>query len=334
MKTRFALNFGTSRTRIWTQESGVVVDEPTVVAISTNNQEIISIGEDANLMLGRTPENLLSVKPVIGGAIADLEVSRGYLTLLFSRVLPRFHLRKPEAMIAIGSGYTQVERRALLDVVGQAGVSRAYLVDEPLTAAIGSGIPVSAPAGYLVVTIGAGKSEAAVISLGSVVVSGSVRVGGNAIDEAIQSYIRTKHSMLVGPQTAESLKKSLGHVLSPKETKSHSIHGRDVVFGLPKAVDLSDLELAEIMIPVLRSIANMIRSVLEQTPPELASDIIDKGIVLTGGGSLLSGIDKFFTEELGVPCSVTEDPELSVVRGAGIVLENLELWKRSVFTKV
>jgi rod shape-determining protein MreB len=310
-----------------------VVNEPTVVAISSEDNKVVAVGEEAKKMLGRTPEALIASRPMRDGVIADYQVTEAMLRYFIGKVVGRFQFFKPDVMVCVPAGCTQVERRAALDATLSAGASHAYLIDEPLAAAIGAQIPVSAPSGHMIVDIGGGSTEAAVISLGGVVVHKSARVAGNKIDEAIQSYLKKKHNLIIGDQTAEDIKLKIGSAIPTAKTEKLEISGRDLVFGLPRTVILTSDEVTEAIKPVLMQIIGAVKGVLEDTPPELAADIIDKGIIMSGGTSILRGFDKLMTEETGVPAHTADDPLLCVVRGTGLVLENIELWKRSVTTK-
>lgn len=332
-KKRIAIDLGTANTLVWVAGIGLVANEPTVVAISSSDNKVVAVGEDAKNMLGRTPESLIASRPMKDGVIADYQVTRAMLRYFISKVTGRVTLIKPDVMICVPAGCTQVERRAALDATLEAGAAHAYLIDEPLAAAIGANIPVSAPSGHMILDIGGGAAEAAVISLGGVVIHKSVRVAGNKLDEAIQSYLKKKHNLIIGDQTAENIKIAIGSAtLLPKEEKIE-ISGRDLVFGLPRSLIISSTEITEALSHPLSQIIGAVKAVLEDTPPELAADIIDKGIVMSGGTSTLRNLDKLLTEETGVPSHVAEDALYCVVKGTGLVLENIELWKRSVTTK-
>lgn len=330
---RIAIDLGTANTLVWVAGEGLVVNEPTVVAISSDNNKVVAVGEDAKKMLGRTPEALIASRPMRDGVIADYQVTEAMLRYFIGKVVGRFQFLRPDVMVCVPAGCTQVERRAALDATLSAGVSHAYLIDEPLAAAIGAQIPVSAPSGHMIVDIGGGSTEAAVISLGGVVTHKSARVAGNKIDEAIQGCLKKKHNLIIGDQTAEDIKLKIGSAVATAKVEKLEISGRDLVFGLPRTVILTSTEVTEAIKPVLMQIIGAVKSVLEDTPPELAADIIDKGIVMSGGTSLLRGFDKLMTEETGVPSHVADEPLLCVVRGTGLVLENIELWKRSVTIK-
>ena len=339
-RKKIAIDLGTANTLVWIAGEGLVANEPTVVAISSEDNKVVAVGEDAKKMLGRTPEALTASRPMREGVIADYEVTEAMLKYFINKALNpegksfgSGRLFKPDVMVCVPAGCTQVERRAALDATLAAGAAHAYLIDEPLAAAIGAGIPVSAPSGNMIVDIGGGAAEAAVISLGGVVVHKSVRVAGTKIDEAIQSFLKKKHNLIVGDQTAENVKIKIGSAIKLAKSEKMEISGRDQVFGLPRSIMVTSDEITEAIKPTLLQIIGAVKGVLEDTPPELAADIIDKGIVMSGGTSLLRNFDKLMTEETGVPAHVAEEAILCVVRGTGLVLENIELWKRSVTTK-
>lgn len=365
-KKNIAIDLGTANTLVWLVGEGLIANEPTVVAISADDSTVVAVGKEAKKMLGRTPEALVASKPMREGVIADYQVTKAMLryfiqkaysshpiperpekmksrkdkkeqtsrlSVFRSNPFSRVQIFKPDVMICVPAGCTQVERRAALDATLAAGASRAYLIDEPLAAAIGAGIPVSAPSGHMILDVGGGSAEAAVISLGGVVVHKSVRVAGNRLDEAIQGYLKKKHNLIVGDQTAERIKIEIGSATPLERPESMEVSGRDLIFGLPRSVVVTSTEITEAMKPVLIQIIGAVKGVLEDTPPELASDIIDKGIVMSGGTSMVRNFDKLITDETGVPAHVAEDALYSVVRGTGIVMENIELWKRSVSTK-
>ena len=318
---------------VWVAGVGIVANEPTVVAIQADTSKVVAVGEDAKKMLGRTPEALTASRPMRDGVIADYQVTEAMLKYFIGKVLGRFQLFKPNVMVCVPAGCTQVERRAALDATLAAGAGHAYLIDEPLAAAIGAGIPVSAPSGHMIVDMGGGSTEAAVISLGGVVVHKSVRVAGNKIDEAIAGYLKKKHNLIIGDQTSEEIKLKIGSAIALVKEEKLEISGRDLVFGLPRSVVVTSSEVTAAIRPILLQIIGAVKLVLEDTPPELASDIIDKGIVMSGGTAMLRNLDKLMTEETGVPAHVADEPLLCVVRGTGLVLENIELWRRSISTR-
>lgn len=333
LRKRIAIDLGTANTVVWVIGQGIITNEPTVVAISAEDNKVIAVGEEAKKMLGRTPESLVASRPMREGVIADYQVTKAMLKYFIDKVVGRVQLLRPDIMVCVPAGCTQVERRAALDATLSAGAGHAYLIDEPLAAAIGAGIPVSAPSGHMIVDVGGGSSEAAVISLGGVVIHKSIRVAGNKIDDAIASYLKKEHNLIIGDQTAEEVKIRIGSATKlPKEEKLE-ISGRDQVFGLPRSIVVSSSEITEAIEAVLAQIIGVVKAVLEDTPPELASDIIDKGIVMSGGSSLLRNFDKLMTEETGVPSHIAEEAIYCVVKGTAKVLENIELWKRNVTTK-
>ncbi len=333
LRKRIAIDLGTANTLVWVAEHGIIANEPTVVAISADDNKVVAVGEDAKRMLGRTPETLVASRPMRDGVIADYRVTEAMLRYFIGKVVGRFQFFKPDVMLCVPAGCTQVERRAALDATLSAGAAHAYLIDEPLAAAIGAGIPVSAPAGHMILDIGGGSAEAAVISLGGVVVHKSVRVAGNKIDEAIQEYLKKKHNLVIGDQTSELIKIKVGSATQLIKEEKVEISGRDLVFGLPRSLVVTSTDITEAIKHPLMQIVGAVKAVLEDTPPELAADIIDKGIVMSGGTSLLRNFDKLLTEETGVPVHVAEDALLCVVRGTGVVMENIELWKRSILTR-
>lgn len=340
-RKRIAIDLGTANTLVWVAGEGIIANEPTVVAVSADDNQVVAVGKDAKKMLGRTPETLIANRPMREGVIADFQVTEAMLSYFINKVVGRFQWIKPDVMICVPAGCTQVERRAALDATLMAGAAHAYLIDEPLAAAIGAGIPVSAPSGHMILDIGGGAAEAAVISLGGVVVHKTVRIAGNKIDEAIQEYLKKKHNLIIGDQTAEELKIKIGSAISDnskskknkKRLTKMEISGRDLVFGLPRSIIVTESEVTEAIQQPLNSIIGAVKGVLEDTPPELAADIIDKGIVMSGGTSLLTNFDKLLTKETGVPAHVADDALFCVVRGTGVVMENIELWKRSIITR-
>lgn len=333
MPKQIAIDLGTANTVVWLAGRGIVLNEPTVVAVSAEDNRVLAVGNEAKVMLGRTPGNISALRPLREGVIADYEVTEAMLRYFLQKVCGRMWFWRPEVMICTPAGGTQVEKRAVLDATLSAGARRAYLIDEPLAAAIGAKIPIAQASGNMVLDMGGGASEAAVISLGGVVVHKSVRVAGNRIDEAIASYLRKKHNILVGEQTAEEIKIKIGSALPLPKEEILEVKGRDSLLGLPKVVNVTSTEVTEAIRPALNLIINMVKGVLEETAPELASDIIDKGIIMTGGTAQLRNFDKLLTQELGVSCHVAEDPLFCVVKGTGIAMENIDLYKRSVTRK-
>lgn len=330
---RIGIDLGTANSLVYVAGVGVLLNEPTVVAVSNDDNRVVAVGNEAKAMLGRTPGNITASRPLRDGVIADYIVTEAMLRYFIDKVCGTSRFFKPEVMICIPSGATSVERRAVLDATLSAGAKVAYLIDEPLAAAVGARIPIAQPSGNMIIDMGGGSCEAAIISLGGVVVHNSVRVGGTKLDEAIASYIRRKYNLIIGERMAEEIKIQIGSALPVTEELYMEVKGRDSLAGLPKSIQLASTEVTEALQQPLQLIINGIKQVLEETPPELASDIIDKGIVLSGGTSQLRNLDQLFTNVTGVPCHVTEKPLLCVVTGTGIALENLDLYKRSIARK-
>lgn len=332
LKKRIAIDLGTSNTLVYVPKKGIVANEPSVVAVSVDDNRIVAIGNEAREMLGRTPDIITASKPLRDGVIADYRITQAMLRHFIDKVSGNFRLGRPELMISVPADVTSTERRAVIDAASAAGAKRTYIIREPVAAAIGAGVPIAAPAGNLVVDIGGGTTEVAIISLGGIVAQNSVRVGGDRLDAAIAEYIRKKYSLVVGDQTAEDIKKEIGSALPLDKPMTMQIRGRDMLAGLPKTITLNSSEVTEALGDALDEIIMAVRAVLEQTPPELSSDIIDRGMVMTGGGSLLRNIDKLMTKVTGVPSYVAEEPLLCVIKGTGIALENLDDYMRSVIS--
>jgi len=332
---RVGIDLGTANTLVYLAGVGIVLNEPTVVAVTAEEDRVVAVGKEAKEMLGRTPGNIVAQRPLRDGVIANYTITEAMLSYFIDKACGRSRFFKPEVMVCIPSGVTQVERRAVLDATMAAGAKVAYLIEEPLAAAIGAKIPIAQAAGHMIVNIGGGSTEAAVISLGGVVVHSSARVAGNKIDEAITTYVKKKFNLFIGENTAEEIKIEMGNALvdAKTDTKTMEIRGRDSITGLPRTIELNEIQVNEAIKPVLTDIIQAVKGVLEQTPPELAADIIDKGIVMSGGTSLLRNFDKLMTHITGVPCHVAEDALLCVVRGTGVALENIELYKRSISKK-
>jgi len=327
---RLGIDLGTANSLVYLENHGVVLNEPTVVAVDAEENEVVAVGNEAKEMLGRTPEGIVASRPLRDGVIADYVITEAMLKYFLDKVCGRSRLFKPEVMICVPAGVTSVERRAVLDATLAAGAKTAYLIDEPLAAAIGAKIPIAAPSGNMIVDIGGGSTEAAVISLGGVVVHNSVRVAGNKIDEAIALYVRRKYNLIIGERTAEDIKLNIGSATLTETVAKMEVRGRDSITGLPRTIELTNREVTEAIKTPLNAILEAVKGVLERTPPELASDIIDKGIVMSGGTSLLKNLDKFFTEATGVPCHVADDSLLCVVTGTGLALDNIDLYKKSI----
>jgi rod shape-determining protein MreB len=327
---RIGVDLGTVNVLVWVKGKGIVLQEPSVVAIAINDNKIVAVGKDAREMLGRTPDTIEVARPLRDGVIADYVVTEAMLRYFISRVAGRLRLVKPLIAISVPVGVTSVESRAVHDAAIQAGGREAYLIPEPLAAALGAGMPVNTPTGNLVVDIGGGTSEAAVVSMNGIVEFASARVGGNRIDETIISYIRRKYNLVIGDQTAEQVKITIGSALPLEDDPKMEVRGRDQVTGLPKTIQISSAEVTEAIAEPLGTIVGVVKAVLEKTPPELAADVIDRGIVMTGGGALLRHIDRLLTKETGVPCYVADNPIACVALGAGKALENYDVIKRSL----
>ncbi|HSX19209.1 MAG TPA: rod shape-determining protein [Candidatus Saccharimonadales bacterium] len=327
---RLGIDLGTSNCLVWSSGEGVVLYEPSVVAVDANTGKVVAVGKQAHEMLGRTGSNLIAQKPLRDGVIADFLVCEAMLKYFMDKVLGSSRFSRPEVMICVPSGITQVERRAVLEAALSAGAKTAYLIEQPLAAALGAKLPIEAPVGSMVVDIGGGSCGAAVVSLGGIVASSTARVGGNKIDEAIISYLRRNHNLVIGERMAEDIKIKIGTAISVGPRKIMEARGRDSVLGLPKTVNIDSEQVAEAISSTLLQLVTCVKNVLEQTPPELASDIIDRGIVLTGGTSQLRALDRLFANQTGVSAHVSEDPAQCVVYGCGMALENIDVWKKAV----
>ena len=327
---QIGVDLGTVNVLVWVKGKGIILQEPSVVAIAVHDNKIVAVGAEAREMLGRTPETIEVARPLRDGVIADYVVTEAMLRYFIEKVAGRLRLFKPLIAISVPVGVTSVESRAVHDAAIQAGGRDAYLIPEPLAAALGAGMPVETPTGNLVVDIGGGTSEAAVISMNGIVEFASVRVGGNRIDEAVISYVKRKYNLMIGEATAEGVKIAIGSALPLEEEMSIEVRGRDQVSGLPKTIQVTSGEVTEAIAEPLSSIVGVVKGVLEKTPPELASDVIDRGIVMTGGGALLRNFHTLLTKETGVPCYVADNPMACVALGAGKALEDYELIKRSL----
>jgi rod shape-determining protein MreB and related proteins len=329
---RIGIDLGTVNVIVYVSGRGIVLQEPSVVAISIRDNKIVAVGHEAREMIGRTPESIEVARPMRDGVIADYVVTEAMLRYFIRKVIGRNPLFRPQVMISVPKGVTSVESRAVHDAAVQAGAKAAYLVPEPLAAAYGAGLPIGTPTGNMVVDIGGGATEAAVISMNDIVVWSSARVGGIRTDEAIVSYVRKKYNLIIGEQTAEEIKIQIGSALPLVDELSMEVRGRDQVAGLPKTITLTSGEVTEAIADPLGSMISVVKQTLEKTPPELAADIIDRGMVLSGGGALLRNMDKLLTKETGVPCFVAEHPLACVAMGAGKALENYPIMRRSLPT--
>ncbi len=331
---RIGIDLGTANVLVYVKGRGIVINEPAVVALATRDNTVVAVGTEAREMVGRTPSTIDVIRPMKDGVIADYLITEAMLRYFISRVVGRFNLIKPEVMICIPIGATSVEQRAVRDAAEQAGARRpARLVPEPLAAAIGARIPVNTPSGNMIVDIGGGRTEAAVVSMYGVVVSESVRVAGDRMDDAIASYIKRRHNLVIGEITSEEVKITIGSAIPLQEELTMSVRGRDQVTGLPRTATISSNEITQALQDCLGSIVQTAHAVLERTPPELAADIIDRGVVLTGGGAMLRHLDILLTQESGIPCHVADNPLECTAIGAGVALEHLDVLERSLPTE-
>ena len=329
---KIGIDLGTANTLVFVPKRGIVINEPTVVAVGLEDNRILAVGQEAKEMLGRTPENIVAHKPMRDGVIADYRVTEDMLRYFINKALGNMRLLRPEVMIAVPGGITSTERRAVIDAATAAGAKSAYVIKETVAAAIGAGIAIGAPTGHMVIDIGGGTTDAAVLSLGGIVASTSVRVAGNRIDSAIADYIRRAHGLAIGERAAEEVKISIGSALPVENEKTAEMGGRDLVPGLPATVPVTPNEVAIAIQEELREIIKAIKVVLQDTPPDLASDVFDKGMILTGGSAQLSNLPQLIAQAIGVPCYVADEPILCVVKGTGIALEHLESYKRSLLS--
>ena len=324
------IDLGTANVLVYVKGQGIVLNEPSVVAYNEQDFKVVAVGQQARDMLGRTPNRIKVARPMRDGVIADYLITEAMLRYFIRKVCGRFNLFRPVVMICIPAGVTNVESRAVLDATLQAGAKEAHLIPEPLAAAIGANIPIDSPSGNMVVDIGGGTTEAAVISLNDIVVSSSIRVGGNKIDELIQTYIRRRYNLVIGERTAEEIKLQIGSALPLRDDPRVEVRGRDQIDGLPKVRTISSHEMTEAVGDALASIVTNVKSVLEQTPPELAADVHDKGMILTGGGALLRNLDRLLARETGIPAYIADNPLACVSIGAGRALEHLPIFRDSL----
>jgi len=323
-----AVDLGTANTLVYVKGKGIVLREPSVVAVSQGNGQVLAVGAEAKQMLGRTPGNIHAIRPMKDGVIANFEITESMIRHFIQKVHNRKALVRPRIIIAVPSGITQVEKRAVRDSAESAGAREVYLIEEPMAAAIGVGLPVQEPSGNMIVDIGGGTTEVAVISMSGIVFSKSVRVAGDVMDEVIVNYIKKKYNLLIGERTAENIKIKIGNVHPTGNNESFEGKGRDLVAGIPKTLLITEDNVREALAETINQIIHAVKVTLERTPPELAADIVDKGIVLAGGGSMIKGLDVLLREETGLPISLAEDPLSAVVLGTGKVLDEIELLKK------
>jgi rod shape-determining protein MreB len=323
-----AIDLGTANTLVYVKGEGIVCNEPSVVAVQKDNRgsrRVLAVGAEAKRMLGRTPGNINAIRPLKDGVIADFEITEAMLRYFIQKIHNRKTLVRPRIIICVPFGVTEVEKRAVRESAESAGAREVYLVEEPVAAAIGAGLPITEPAGNMIVDIGGGTTEVAVISLAGIVFSKSIRVGGDKMDEAIVQYVKRKYNLLIGERTAELVKITIGSAYPGEEIQTMEIKGRDLVAGVPKTVEITDEEIRESIVEPINAIVDAVRIGLERTPPELASDIVDKGIVLAGGGALLRNLDTLLREQTGLPVMLADEPLEAVVMGAGKVLDEISL---------
>jgi rod shape-determining protein MreB len=328
LSSDLAIDLGTANTLVYAKGKGIVVSEPSIVAVNRVTGKVEAVGKDAKEMLGRTPGNIVAIRPMKDGVIADFEITEKMLSYFIRRAHNRNTLVRPRIIIGIPSEVTQVEKRAVKDSALKAKASEVYLVDQAMAAAIGAGLPITEPSGNMVVDIGGGTTDIAVISLAGIVYSKSVRVAGNEMDESVIQYIKKKYNLLIGERTSEQIKQEIGSAYPLDEPITMEIKGRDLIEGIPKTLTVTDSEIREALAEPISLIVDAVRVALERTPPELSADIVDRGIVLTGGGSLLKNLDKLLREETGLPVSVAEDPLSSVVLGTGKMLSDFDLLRK------
>jgi rod shape-determining protein MreB and related proteins len=331
--SKIGIDLGTVNSLVFIPKKGIVLQEPSVVAVSVNDNSILAVGEAAKEMTGRTPDTIRVYRPMREGVIADYRVTLAMIRYFLKKVIPRYQFFKPEVLVSVPAGITSTERRAVVEATTSAGARAAYVAKEPILAAIGAEIPINSSSGHMIVDIGGGTTEVAVISLGGIVVCSSLRVAGDKMDQAISEYVRRKYNLAIGENAAEEIKMKIGCAIPVKPELTMDIRGRDLAQGLPKTVKLTSSEISQAVQEPLQEIIQVIKLLLRETPPELSADIMDKGMILSGGGSLLKNIDQSISQATGVPCFVAQDPLTCVARGAGAVLDNLEVYKRTIMAK-
>jgi len=329
---QLGIDLGTANTLVFIPKKGIVINEPSVVAISVDENKVLAIGLEAKEMLGRTPEMIKTYKPLKDGVIADYRVTEAMLRYFINKALGSWKIFKPELVISVPVGVTSTERRAVIDAAREAGAKEAYVAREPILAALGAGVPINSPAGNMIVNIGGGTTEVAVISLGGIVAWASVRIAGNKMDEAISEYIKRKYNLAIGERTAEEIKIQIGTAVPLKQKEELEIRGLDLTEGLPKNIVINANEIAEAIAAPLKDIIQAVKSVLAETPPELAADIMERGMLLSGGGSMLRNINELITKVTGVPSFVADEAIYCVAKGTGVILDNLSLYKKSLTT--
>lgn len=329
---KIGIDLGTTTVLVYVPKRGIIINEPSVVAVSKIDKTVLAVGKEAKDMLGRTPDTIVARRPLKDGVIADYRTTEAMLRYFINKALGGVRIFRPEVMIAVPGGITSTERRAVIDAALSAGAKAAYIIKQPIVAAIGANIPIGSPNGHMIVEIGGGTSEMAVISLGGIVASTSVRIGGVKFDQAIMEYVRRTYNLAIGERTAEEMKIRCGSAMYLSEKLRMDVKGRDMITGLPKIIEVTSDDVTEAIQPLLEGIIAALKEVLNQTPPELSADVMDKGIVISGGSSQLRNLDRLIAEATSVPTYMAEDPQLCVARGTGLALENLEAYKRSLFS--
>ncbi|MFC1629784.1 rod shape-determining protein [Patescibacteria group bacterium] len=330
---KIGIDLGTCNSIVFVPGKGPILQEPSVVAVTISQNRIMAVGTEAKLMTGRTPDSIRVFRPLRDGVIADYRITQAMLRHFIEKVGGRFRFLKPELMIGVPAGITSTERRAVIEAGMAAGAKAVYIAKEPILSAIGAGIPIDSCSGHMIVDIGGGTSEVAVISLGGIVTSHSLRTAGDKLDLAIAEFIKKKYNLAIGDQTAEEIKIKIGTALPEKSETFLEIRGRDLILGLPRNIKISSNEVCEAIGDTLAEITQVIKTVLRDTPPELSADVMDKGMIIAGGGALLRNIDELVSQATGVPCFIAEDPLLCVAKGTGVVLDNLDIYKRSTMSK-
>ncbi|MFH1632169.1 MAG: rod shape-determining protein [bacterium] len=330
---KIGIDLGTTTVLVYVPKRGIIINEPSVVAISKVDKKVLAVGKEAKDMLGRTPDTIVAKRPLKDGVIADYRTTEAMLRYFINKVLGGFRVFRPEVMVAVPGGITSTERRAVIDATLSAGAKAAYIIKQPIVAAIGANIPIGSPSGHMIVEIGGGTTEMAVISLGGIVASDSVRIGGVKFDQALMDHIRRTHNLAIGERTAEDIKITVGSAMYLEDKLSMEVKGRDMITGLPKIMEVTSDDVTEAIQPLLEGILSTLKELLYKTPPELSADVMDKGIMLSGGSSQLRNLDRLIAEATGVPTYVADEPQMCVARGTGLALENLESYKRSVFTQ-
>ncbi len=330
---KIGIDLGTCNSLVFVPHKGIVLNEPSVVAVSLSENRILAVGMEAKEMIGRAPETIKIYRPLKDGVIADYRVTQAMIKYFIEKTLGSFRIFKPDLVISVPAGITSTERRAVKEAALSAGAKECYLVKEPILSAIGAGIPINSTLGHMIIDIGGGTTEVAVISLGGIVTWNSTRTAGDKLDEAVSDYVKKRYGLAIGEQTAEEIKIKIGTALPEDKEKYLEIKGRDLTLGLPKTIKLSSNEICKAIADPLRDIVQSVKKVLRNTPPELSADIMDRGMVVSGGGALLQNLDTLISRETGVPSFVADDPLLTVAKGTGVILESLDIYKRSLMSK-